>query len=208
VVDTYNCKKNKINLAIFLILKNQFMKKFKFMSALFAVTAGFLTFFACTSDKTDPIDNENIIASKLSFRYYTPDRTTSKEGDNYYISPSTGKLVIVNWTEWGHASANCRGWGLCHAKWFYFERDAPIPRPDTGYSVPLQHNVETDEYYIEVLLDETPDLPDGDVPDLKIDSDIPLDTALEIGKDLVLKMGSYSYDPNLGEYGGIHITLE
>lgn len=183
------------------------MLKLKFITVSIFLSS--IVFFSSCSkewDNSNQVD-EDIVAKSLVFKYYDLNLTKAR-GENYYISPSTGKLVIVNWTEWGRGSRDCRSWGLCNASWFYFESDRPLPIPTSGYSAPLEVNSVTGEYYLEVLLGENPKLPGGVVPDLKVDSDIALETSLDIGRDLILKTGSYSFNPNLGDFGGIHITLE
>ncbi|UMY64515.1 MULTISPECIES: hypothetical protein [unclassified Flavobacterium] len=180
------------------------MKTSKIFTLLLVSSA--FAFFSCSSSNDSQQLDENMVAKTLKFKSFGGDLTLARGGRDY-VSPSTGKLVIVNWEEWGRHSKQCRGWGLCNARWFYLEPDNP-QQTNRGYSTPLQFDGETGEFYLEILLAEDSTIPNDEIPDLKIDSDIPLETALEIGRDLTFKQGSYSFDPDLGEFGGIHITLE
>jgi hypothetical protein len=186
------------------------MTKLKFFGSLLVIFS-FSLFISCSKEdeKTPAAFNENSIAKSLVFKKLELPKNSSFSRF-VYSGPNASRLSIVSWDEWGHASSDCRGWGLCNATWFEWESDKENPvYPNTngnGYATPLQIDDSTGTYYLEVLLAAETDIPEN-LLDLKIDADFELDTALQLGKNLVFKQGTYNFDPSLGEFGGIRIDL-
>ncbi|RUT71794.1 hypothetical protein D0817_03665 [Flavobacterium cupreum] len=194
------------------------MSKIKLgLVTLFIVT---IAFISCSkdSDSATSID-ENSIAGRLKFLNANDRISTSLAGKK-----AEGDIIIVQWDEWGRASKNCGGWGLCNAEWFPIE-EAPIDPPiievpelegksSKQYSVPqnggstiLEFDAKTNKHYIDILLAESvpSDIP-GSAITFKIDKDFSLN--LKSGKNLVFHSGNYTYDKSLGDFGGYRIYLD
>ena len=105
-------------------------------------------------------------------------------------------LVIVACDEWGRASKKCDGWGLCNARWFFWEENAPRK----GF--PLNFDCKNEEYYLNVFLDEATKekYSNENLDSIIVDDDIILDTKSAIGKALTIRKGEYLYNKELGFY--------
>lgn len=90
-------------------------------------------------------------------------------------NPPTRHFVFVGCDEWGRASKKCAGWGLCNARWFYWE-DSKNKAP--GY--PLEFDSNKNEYYINIILDEATKAkyPNENFDSIIVDNDIILNTKL------------------------------
>lgn len=168
-------------------------------------------FLAISCGQTEENDltktiNENDIAKMLVF----------KKSDASLNSTNKRKtLTIVSWDEWGRASRECDGWGLCYANWFYCTDDTTheqVPcsgKNGNGYSAPIEYDDITNQYSFDILLGEVPTI-DSELLVLKVENNIELNTSLssEIGKDLTIPIGNYHYDSEIGEFGGYRIVLQ
>ena len=158
------------------------------------------TIGSCTSSNDDiktPVD-EFTIASRLKFVNIN-DRIAK-------FKDSKARITIVTWDEWGRASKQCHGWGLCNANWWPLVEGTPA---NGETATLLEKNVSTNRYYIDLLLAQ-PVPSDISVEELtfKIDQDFVLDIDQEIGKDLTFNQGNYVFESSLGDYGGYRIYLD
>ncbi|MEN2400945.1 hypothetical protein GKZ90_0014260 [Flavobacterium sp. MC2016-06] len=188
---------------------------------IFIVT---ISFISCSKDTDSSSIDENSIAGKLKFLNANDRISTNATGKK-----AEGDIIIVQWDEWGRASKNCGGWGLCNAEWFPIEALPPleeIPPIDeipqlegkssktnilssTGGSTILEFDSKINKYYIDILLAESaPTDISASSLTFKIDKDFPLDLKSKIGKDLVFHNGSYLFDKSLGNFGGYRIYLD
>lgn len=177
-----------------------------------------IAFVSCSKENETTSIDENSIASRLKFL---------SANDRFFANPigksAEGDIIIVQWDEWGRASKNCGGWGLCNAEWFPLE-EAPavdeVPElegkasksylsPKNGGSTILEFDSKVNKYYIDILLAE--DVP-SDVPSasltFKIDKDFSLDVKNAIGENLIFHTGIYLFDKSLGNSGGYRIYLD
>lgn len=192
---------------------------------VFIVTVALIS---CSKD-SDSVNNvdENSIAGRLKFLDANDRVTTNLTGKK----ADGGNIIIVEWDEWGRASKNCGGWGLCNAEWFPFE-EAPIDPIDpigpldpidetptltgkslkqkslskNGGSTILEFDSNANKYYIDILLAESApsDIPDSSLI-FKIDKDFSLN--LKNGKTLTFPNGNYTFNKSLGNFGGYRIYL-
>lgn len=187
------------------------MNKLKFLS-IFSFMA-LLTVTSCSEDDkpaTVSSYDENTIAKQLRFVDIST-RIANKQG-NTRVKARGITIIIVEWDEWGRASKNCGGWGLCNANWFpQFKRTAQKSRnvSTNGGATLLEFDGSLSKYYIDILLAETPP---AEIPiealTLKIDENFELNVKNAISKNLTFNQGDYSYDNSLGEFGGYRIYLD
>lgn len=184
------------------------MNKIKLL--YFLTFISFLGISSCSDEGITNIINENDIASQLIFKKINFD-----ELNNSKLNKSSWCGVIVDWDEWGRASKNCDGWGLCNADWFppceeeVRKNNITYSSPPNGYATFVKKEDKTNRYYIEILLaaPKPSTLSDIDLT-LKIDKTFELDTKSVLGSTLTFKSGSYFFDNKLGEFGGIKIYLD
>ena len=182
------------------------MRKIKFL-AIFIFMA-LLTVTSCSEDNvTSNGYDENSIAKQLKF----VDVNTRISGkQNNTQAKALLKIIIVRWDEWGRASKQCRGWGLCNAEWFpKTKKQAQKNTSTNGSATLLEFDNSLNKYYIDILLAETPpsEIP-SDALTLKIDKNFELDVQSEISQNLTFNQGDYPYDSSLGEFGGYRIYLD
>ena len=181
------------------------MNKIKFL-AIFVFMA-LLTVTSCSEDnETVTSYDENSIAKQLSFVDVNT-RITNKQAKG---TQSKDFIIIVSWDEWGRASKQCRGWGLCNANWFpQFKRTAQKSTSTNGSATLLEFDDSLNKYYIDILLAETPptEIP-TDALTLKIDENFELEVEDAISQNLTFNQGDYGYDNSLGEFGGYRIYLD
>ncbi|MBC7524637.1 MAG: hypothetical protein H7239_09390 [Flavobacterium sp.] len=182
------------------------MNKFKllFLGTLLTIFTSIII-VSCTKENENSTINEDQIAKSLVFKEINS-QSTDAQNRTVYTGVNGDNIVIVSWTEWGRASRDCRGWGLCNADWFPGDRGVNYENGN-GYATYLQIDDTTGKYYLEVKLAAESTIPEN-LLDLKIDADFELDTTLEIGQKLIFKQGTYHFDSTLGEFGGIKIILE
>lgn len=155
-----------------------------------------LIFSSCSQDEVNEV-NEDLIASSLSFK-----KLNLEELNN----GRTWCGQIVAWDEWGRASRNCDGWGLCNAQWFPpCEESGAITY--SGFATTLEQDLNNQKHYIEILLDQPTSLA-PDTLTLFVDNPIILYTASYMGHDHTFQQGSYSFDESLGDFGGYKIYLD
>lgn len=158
---------------------------------------------ACSKEQkvTSNLDN---IAQQLKF-VSVNERIKEKTHLN-----SREKIIIVQWTEWGRASKDCHGWGLCNAEWFpQFNTMVLNPNPGNGGSSILEIDQSKNKYYFDILLAASPPASISLVNlTLPVDYDIVLNTKTDIGTDLRINQGWYYYDSKMGGFGGFRIYLE
>ena len=106
-------------------------------------------------------------------------------------------LVFVGYDEWGRASKKCDGWGLCNARWFYWESDVAQKN-----SFQMQVDPKTNEYYFTISLDESTktEYSKENLNSIIVDEDIILSTKAALGKDLTITKGEYLFDNSLNGY--------
>jgi uncharacterized protein (DUF2237 family) len=111
---------------------------------------------------------------------------------------SSRRLVIVGCDEWGRASKKCAGWGLCNARWFYWEEKTS----GLGFNYPVLLDPKTNEYYLNIKLDDATKkkYSTEDLNSMIIDDDIFLNTKSALGKDLTISKGKYIFDKTLDGY--------
>lgn len=182
------------------------MKKIKLQHLLMLLISIIsLITYSCTKENEESLINEEDISKSLIFKDISS-QLNNAQNRTVFIGANEENIVIVSWEEWGRASKNCRGWGLCNADWFPGISGVNYTNGN-GYATYLQKDDSTGQYYLEIKLAAESTIPEN-LLDLKIDADFELDTTLEIGQKLIFKKGTYFFDSTLGEYGGIRINLE
>lgn len=127
-------------------------------------------------------------------------------GDNGNRNPDPCTYVIVSWDgEWGRASRNCDGWGLCNSNWFYWDCSG---NRSGNSSAPLEFDTAANKHYIDILFSEPvpSNIPIEDLA-LAIDEEFQVFIESE-NKNLVFNNALYPYNENLGDFGGIRIYLD
>lgn len=138
-------------------------------------------------------------------------RAIAATNHTYLKAPSKGNIsiIILQFDDWGRTSRNCHGFGLCHVVWFPVTSvsDKYLEELGSGASI-LELDDINRQYYIDLLLAESAPIKNGELlPTLKIDENLELTKNEELLKSLSVKKGEYSYNPQLGEYGGYRITV-
>ncbi|MBN2663593.1 MAG: hypothetical protein JXR68_08075 [Bacteroidales bacterium] len=175
------------------------MKSLLKNSMIIALMITFLSLsFYCTKTNEVAID-ENTIAERLNFKE-TP------------IIPQEKVIIVrISWDEWGHASNDCNGWGLCNAtvEWFPEADEKTINESNYNYSFPVDYDNANNQFYAEILLDEPvpEDIQLQDYP-IKVDEEISLNSKEALNDDLKIAIDNYYFDETLGEFGGFRIYLE
>lgn len=107
-------------------------------------------------------------------------------------------LIYIHWEEWGHKSADCDGAGLCLIQACV---DCEVYDVIPNHTGPLNYDDETKKGYLTIALDPN---------DAKEKSFIVNKETFYIDDDLsfaggYLVAGQYTFDPNIGSYGGYTI---
>ena len=110
-------------------------------------------------------------------------------------------FFYAKWDEWGHASANCGGWGLCNfdSCWFCDVADRP-----SKHSGKVLYNDETGEGTLTIELNLTEDKQIEAITwklPFAVDKDI-------VNSNAILHKGLYEFDPKIGEYGGYTLKIK
>lgn len=126
--------------------------------------------------------------------------------------PVTFKLVFITWDEWGRASKDCNGWGLCNYTWCTFccldefENITPCPKSNESLENRNTGTVEIDpdshEGFLYIKLDNSkPEQNDAILNEKEffIDQNISID-------GITLHQGIYQYDSSIGSRGGYKIN--
>lgn len=148
--------------------------------------------------------DENTIAKRLKFLDVNS-RISVKTNAKTKVD-----AIIVEWDEWGRASKNCDGWGLCNAEWFGgSSKLASKDKIGNGGASILEFDANKKKYYIDILLAETvpSDIP-KEVLTLKIDADFELNVQRAVGQNLTFHQGNYNFEDSLGKFGGYRIYLD
>ncbi len=160
--------------------------------------------FGACSKEQKVVSNLDNIAQQLKF-VSVNERIKEKT-----LSNSRDKIIIVQWTEWGRASKDCRGWGICNADWFpQFNSMVLNPNPGNGGASILEIDQSKNKYYFDILLAASPPASISlvNLP-LTVDEEIVLNTKTDIGTDLKINQGRYYYDSTIGTFGGFRIYLD
>ena len=112
----------------------------------------------------------------------------------------------------GRKKVGCDGLGLCRAEWFpelFPGARIDATESENGAQTLLEFDEELNQYYIDILLAETPptDNPSESLT-LKIDEDFDLDIEDELAQNLTFVVGDYSYNESLSTNGGYRIYLQ
>jgi hypothetical protein len=164
-----------------------------------------LALFSCSKEENFkmPFD-ENTIAKRLKF----VDVNTRIE--EKLTSKTKLEVIIVEWDEWGRASRNCGGWGLCNADWFPSSSKKTLTKRmnNKGSAALLEFDSTENKYYIDILLAETvpTDIP-KDAVTFKIDLDFEMNVQQAVGCNLTFHKGNYFFNDSLGKFGGYRIYL-
>jgi len=179
---------------------------FKNRALLYYLCLTLIVVLSCSNEENIQEFDENSIAKSLVFKEVEINQTERMN--------SKKRFVFVGWDEWGRKKKDCRGWGLCNAKWFYCEDENgnTVPcgnenRSTNGHYSLLEFDNAINSYYIDILLDAPSPLPDESLT-LKIDESFVVNTLPAIGKDLTFNEGDYLFDRNMGDFGGIRIYLD
>lgn len=180
------------------------MKKILKLTFILLIMLGSLN--SCNSDETSSIFDENTVAERLSF----VDVNSRIKNNKSLQSKIQTDIIIVTWDEWGRASKDCGGWGLCNADWFPSAQKGTFSKNNNnGGATILEFDSNTNKYYIDILLaDSVPsDIPLNAIT-LKIDKDFELNVQEVISKRLTFNQGDYPFSTTLGEFGGYRIYLD
>lgn len=169
---------------------------------------GAVCFVACSKEEGDsPSIDENTIVKKIKIVDLKSRIEAEKKLQNKVGDSAVADFWIVTWSEWGRASRNCDGWGLCNANWFPGE-EARLSSDNEKGSL-LKFDNEKEKYYLDILLAEkVPSDISSYALTFKIDSDFELNAKKIIGQDLTFKKGNYIFNSSLGDFGGYRIYLD
>ena len=147
------------------------------------------------------------------------------ENDNQE-EPEEITIIICSWDGWGRTSRNCTGFGLCHFEWFpnwksLFEEKEERGEMDESIITeevaddPFVAEVKEDTLgnrYMDIVLAEPIGASNiSNMPSLNLDTDVFSENPIQndsLETYLVLKQGTYEFDPSLGSYGGYRVDVE
>ena len=134
-------------------------------------------------------------------------------------------IGICKWEEWGRTSRNCKGFGLCRFTW--------TPLGNFILHVIIDRLLDSllDEEYVGVVNKDDSGNPhmyirlakaptQALVPDFIMDEDVVGEPYAQeyvdeegnvikgLPSEMILKKGIYSFNPNIGEYGGYEVDIE
>jgi hypothetical protein len=179
------------------------MKYIKKITVLTLLSAFVLT--SCEDEQILETYDENTIAQQIKVV-----DVNKRIATEYPETSLRKRLIIVRWEGWGHGE-QCKGWGLCQAEWFPQFKGARIDATESGNGAQtlLEFDEELNQYYIDILLAETPptDMPSESLT-LKIDEDFDLDIEDELAQNLTFVVGDYPYNELLSTNGGYRIYLQ
>jgi hypothetical protein len=166
------------------------MKKVKFLALLMFITLG-NAFVSCETSQT----NERAIHENLN-----------------KSSPVRLQIIYITWDEWGRASKECSGWGLCNMTSCTFccldENDNIVPCPKNNESLQnkmagsVEIDLDSNEGFLYIELDNTKTDQNEAIVNGKeffIDQDISND-------GITLHQGVYQYDATIGLRGGYKVN--
>ena len=179
------------------------MKYIKKIAVYTLLSAFVLT--SCEDEQVLETYDENTIAQQIKVV-----DVNERIATEYPETSLRQRLIIVRWDGWGHGN-QCNGWGLCKAEWFPQFKGARIGATESGNGAQtlLEFDEELNQYYIDILLAETPptDIPSESLT-LKIDEDFDLDIEEELAQNLTFVVGDYPYNESLSTNGGYRIYLQ
>ena len=142
-------------------------------------------------------------------------------------------FIICSWDGWGRTSRNCRGFGLCHFKWFPASYEEINNNDYNGTSAILQTDSLGKSYIDLYLAEPIPNIAEDNIPVLSIDNNLVGErmvaetndsvtsnsTTVQNSNnwqrgdrpdinDIIMLRGSYDYISELGTYGGYRIFLK
>ena len=164
------------------------------------------TINSCNSDDDSSSFDENMVAKRLSF----VDVNSRIEYNKNTKAKTQVDIIIVTWDEWGRASKDCGGWGLCNADWFPSSQKGTLGKSNnSGASTLLEFDSLNNKYYIDILLSENvpTDIPLNAIT-IKIDEDFELNVQEAISRNLTFNQGDYPFNTSLGKFGGYRIYLD
>lgn len=130
------------------------------------------------------------------------DREPAKQNQNEnQTTANKWYLFYATWDEWGRASKNCKGWGLCNfdSCWSCDINDRP-----GGHRGKVFYNDETGEGTLTIALDFT-----EEIQAEAIKWQLPFTIDEDIVRDKVtLRKGIYLFEPKVGEHGGYLIDVQ
>lgn len=122
-------------------------------------------------------------------------------------------IHYATWDEWGRASKKCKRWGLCNYEgcWFCCTENGVIVDCDDNSSqqneiqnaAKIIINKETNEGFFIIELNPLIEIENTAIINEKIfyiDEDI-------IKENTILHQGEYSFDKNVGKYGGYKLNI-
>lgn len=179
------------------------MKYIKKIAVYTLLSAFVLT--SCKDEQVLETYDENTIAQQIKVV-----DVNKRIATEYPETSLRKRLIIVRWDGQGHGH-QCNGWGLCKAEWFPQFKGARIGATESGNGAQtlLEFDEELNQYYIDILLAETPptDIPSESLT-LKIDEDFDLDIEEELAQNLTFVVGDYPYNESLSTNGGYRIYLK
>ncbi len=123
----------------------------------------------------------------------TQENATSLTANKWYIFYAT-------WEEWGRASRNCAGWGLCNFESCWTCEIADRPGVHTGKVV---YNDETGKGTLSIELDQSEEIQieaiTWELP-FTVDKDI-------VNDNVTVRKGIYKFDSKVGPYGGYLVDV-
>lgn len=179
------------------------MKILKLCIAL-AFTVGL---YSCQQENAENQEKQNILdLVKIVDINARMDNLVKNDQNNGVQSRGPCSYVILSWDgEWGRASKNCDGWGLCNSGWFYWDCNRGM---NGNTAAPLELDIANNRHYIDILFD-APVPSNIPVEDLALVIDEQFQVWVEdLQLNLTFQDASYPYNPNLGQYGGIRIYLD
>ena len=181
------------------------MKYIKKITVLTLLSAFVLS--SCEDEQILETYDENTIAQQIKVV-----DVNKRIATEYPETSLRKRLIIVRWEEWGRKKVGCDGWGLCRAEWFpelFPGARIDATESENGAQTLLEFDEELNQYYIDILLAETPptDIPSESLT-LKIDEDFDLDIEDELAQNLTFVVGDYPYNESLSTNGGYRIYLQ
>ena len=175
------------------------MKYIKKITVFTLLSAFVLT--SCKDEQVLETSDENTIAQQIKVV-----DVNKRIATEYPETSLRKRLIIVRWEKWGRKKVWCNGWGLCRAEWFpelFPGARIDATESENGAQTLLEFDEELNQYYIDILLAETPptDIPSESLT-LKIDEDFDLDIEEELAQNLTFVVGDYPYNVSLSTNGG------
>jgi hypothetical protein len=195
------------------------IKKIFMMVAAFGI-------IGCSSEEVTSPMGENDVIQNLKFETLksymakhggvTRSTEVTAEGGNLSNGEDGLTMVICSWDKRGRTSKNCRGFGLCHFKWFpgWNLALADSTLGTNPYVAEISTNTVGQKFLNVLLADSVACINVADIPELCVDTDIVSDNTVENTDStseeeyVILKEGSYKFQSDLGEYGGYRINVE